>query len=380
MDKKREVKIGGEKMRRQKTHEEYVSEVAIKNPNIQVVGKYIKAKIPIEHFCKKHNIYWNAIPSNILKGCGCPECSKEKIGNKNRKTHEQYINELKIINPNIKVIGVYIDALTPILHRCKACGYKWMARPGNILSGKGCPKCANILKKTPDEYRKKMSIINPNIEVIGDYDGVNIPIIHKCKIHNIEWLTTPASTLQGCGCPQCSKEKIGSKLRKTHQQYIDELSNVNPNIIAIENYIDALTPILHRCLICNNEWYATPANVLYGYGCPQCHESKGERRIRLWLEKNNIDYIYQHKYENCKDINPLPFDFYLPTYNILIEYDGIQHFESIDFFGGQEYFEYIQKHDATKNEYCKNNGIPLLRIPYFKYDNIEEELNSFLFI
>ena len=64
----------------------------------------------------------------------------------------------------------------------------------------------------------------------------------------------------------------------------------------------------------------------------------------------------------------------------MIEYDGEQHFRPIEYFGGQKKFELQQKHDTIKNEYCKNNGIPLLRIPYFKYDNIEEELNNFLFI
>lgn len=114
--------------------------------------------------------------------------------------------------------------------------------------------------------------------------------------------------------------------------------------------------------------------------CPQCNESKGEKKIRLWLEKNNIPYKKQEKFDNCRDIKPLPFDFYLPTFNIAIEYDGRQHFEPIEFFGGQEYFESVKMHDGLKNEYCKNNGIPLLRIPYFKFDNIEEELNNFLFI
>jgi very-short-patch-repair endonuclease len=191
-------------------------------------------------------------------------------------------------------------------------------------------------------------------------------------------MTSPASALQGCGCLLCCKEKIGNSNRKSHQQYIDELKLINPNIAPIEEYKDALTPILHKCLVCGKEWYVTPANALWGYGCPQCNESHGERQVRLWLEKNNISYEFQMKFEDCKDINPLPFDFYLPNYNIAIEYDGKQHFEPIEYFGGIISFERTVKHDNIKNEYCKNNGILLLRIPYFK--NVEEELNNFLFI
>ena len=100
----------------------------------------------------------------------------------------------------------------------------------------------------------------------------------------------------------------------------------------------------------------------------------------MWLDKNNIFYEPQMRFDDCCDIKTLPFDFYIPSLKIAIEYDGKQHFEPIEYFGGKESFEILQKHDAIKNEYCKNNGISLLRIPYYKYNNIEEELNNFLFI
>lgn len=81
------------------------------------------------------------------------------------------------------------------------------------------------------------------------------------------------------------------------------------------------------------------------------------------------------KFEDCKDKKPLPFDFYLPNNVICIEYDGEQHTKPIDYFGGIESYECTVRHDKMKNEYCKNNGISLLRIPYNK--NVEEELNNF---
>ena len=198
--------------------------------------------------------------------------------------------------------------------------------------------------------------------------------------HDIYWDVQPSSVLQGHGCVKCKSDKISNKLSKTHEQYINELKNINPNIKVIEKYIGANTPILHKCLIDGYEWYVKPSNILSGYGCPKCNESKGEKIICEWLNKHNIKYDSQKRFVNCSDKNPLPFDFYLPEYNCCIEYQGKQHYESIKYFGGQEQFEYIQKHDVIKNEYCKNNGIPLLRIPYYKFDNIEEELNNFLFI
>lgn len=364
-----------------KTHEKYIEEVNKINPDIEVIDKYQDAKTPIKHYCKKHNIFWNAFPDNILKGNGCIMCRNEKIGDKNRKNHKQYIKELKILNPNIIVVEKYVNANTPILHKCLKDGYEWYARPGNILSNKGCPKCAGVIKRSQEEYIEKLSSINPDIDVLDEYANAHTPILHKCKKHNIIWKTSPASVLQGCGCIECSKEKLSAKNKKSHDQYVEELKKINPNIVVSDNYVNSWTPILHKCLVDNNEWYAAPVRILYGNGCPKCNksnESKGEREIRLWLDGQHIIYETQKSFKDCRDIRPLPFDFYLPRYNKIIEYDGEQHFKSVEYFGGDKAFECRIKHDNIKNEYCKNNDISLLRIPYYK--NIEEELNNFLFI
>lgn len=138
-----------------KTHQQYVKEVEKVNSNIEVIEEYTGAITPIKHYCKKHNIYWNASPDNILHGHGCLECGKEKTGDKNSKNHKQYIEELKEINSNIIVIDTYVDSTTPIRHKCIKDGYEWNAQPNNILSGKGCPKCANNLKKLMKYILKK---------------------------------------------------------------------------------------------------------------------------------------------------------------------------------------------------------------------------------
>ena len=92
------------------------------------------------------------------------------------------------------------------------------------------------------------------------------------------------------------------------------------------------------------------------------------------LENNNINYSRQHKFEGCVYKNKLPFDFYLPNYNCCVEYDGIQHFVSSEFFGGEEKLKYIQNNDKIKNEYCNDNNIRLIRIKYNK--NVVFILNS----
>lgn len=100
-----------------------------------------------------------------------------------------------------------------------------------------------------------------------------------------------------------------------------------------------------------------------------CVKSKGEALIRNILDDLNINYYQQYIFQNCKDIRPLPFDFYLPSYNCCIEYDGIQHFKPCNNWD----FNLCQKHDNIKNKYCENNNIKLIRIPYYNYNKLNKE-------
>lgn len=295
-----------------------------------------------------------------------------------QKTHEEYIAEAHIKNPNIEVVGVYSGAHIKILHRCRIDGYEWYVTPNNILKGRSCPKCSAHIKRTHEQYVEEVKLINPNIEVLEEYITNMTPILHRCKIHNIDWKATPVNILKGHGCRKCGNEILANDRKKSKEQYIEDLKKVNSNIIFVGEYINAHIPTLHKCLIHEFEWEANPNNILSGKGCPICKESVGERQVRQWLCNNNIVYEVQYKFEDCCDINALPFDFYLPDYNACIEYDGEQHYRPIDYFGGQESFERTVKHDKLKNDYCANNNIRLLRISYL--ENIEEKLNNFLFI
>ena len=107
-------------------------------------------------------------------------------------------------------------------------------------------------------------------------------------------------------------------------------------------------------------------------------ESLGEKRIRIYLENNSILFEKQKWFPDCRDRNPLPFDFYLQKYNLLIEYDGRQHFEETDYFTYP--LEITQHHDQIKNNYCLTNGIHLIRIPYWNYNKIEEILEQELIL
>lgn len=113
--------------------------------------------------------------------------------------------------------------------------------------------------------------------------------------------------------------------------------------------------------------------------CDKCSRllSSYERKVKDFLEDNNIDYIYQYRINSCRDVLPLPFDFFLINEKKLIEVDGEGHFYPRK---TKELFEIVKKHDYIKNSYCKKFNIPLLRIEYkdFKTDVYIKKIKQFI--
>jgi len=300
------------------------------------------------------------------------------------KTHEQYCKELNIINPNLLPLEQYNGARNQILHLCKIHNETRMISPTNALRGCGCKKCrydkvaeSNLLSH--EEYCNRLKDINPTVVPLEKYKGNKIGIKHKCLIHNYVWKIMPGSILNGSGCKFCLSERLSKSQAKTQEQYESELKDKHPDIICIDTYINNHTAIAHKCLKCGHEWKADPGNIISGgTGCPQCTISRGENMIKRYLDNHNISYIPQYRFDGCKDKYTLPFDFYLNIQNKCIEYDGKQHFRSDCFFGGEDGLKYRQLHDKIKDEYCEQNNIPLLRIPYYEKD-IETQLEQFIF-
>ena len=205
---------------------------------------------------------------------------------------------------------------------------------------------------------------------------VNIEII--CKTHNESFWQTPNNHINHKrGCPKCGIKKQSKNNTKTTKQFIEDAINVHGYTYDYSKliYINAKTIVK---IICNDHgsFNQLPSHHLSGIGCPFCKSSKGEKIIRKLFKNIKINFIQQKRFIDCKNNKQLPFDFYLPDHNICIEYDGIQHFESIDFWGGKESFELCRKKDKIKNQYCFDNGIKLIRIPYWEKDNIENIITS----
>jgi hypothetical protein len=132
-------------------------------------------------------------------------------------------------------------------------------------------------------------------------------------------------------------------------------------------------------LNCPNHGYFEVNPFLHlnnGLSCKKCDESIFTKKIKPILRKNNINYLQQHKFDDCKNHYQLPFDFYIPSKRTCIEFDGIQHFQPVEHFGGIKAYEQLKQNDKIKNEYCEENYINLIRIRYDQIDKIEEILKN----
>lgn len=281
----------------------------------QVDYKNCDTKVKIK--CPEHGIFEQIPYLHYKKGSGCIKCAEKKVGASFRKNNENFIQEAKNIHNNF---------------------YDY--------------------SKTKYEKAQKV------VKII-------------CPEHGV-FTQTPTNHLSGKGCKKCYNNKVRDRLLLSTEEFILRAELVHDYKFDYSNvvYEGGRVKVKIKCPE-HGIFEQTPENHLSNRGCKKCRSSKGEKEIRKILKENSIKFKEQHTFELCRHINKLPFDFYLPEYNLCIEFDGRQHFEVIDFYGGQKGFDSTKRNDQIKNDYCKNNGVKLFRI---KYDSIiKNELNKIIF-
>ena len=271
-----------------------------------------------------------------------------------RKTHEEYVKELATINSNIEVIDTYVNAKTPICHKCKIDNYEWMGAPTNLLRGKGCPKCAGNIKKTHEEYVEEVKLINPTINIIEEYIDAKTKILHKCNIDNTEWYAAPDNILAGKGCPSSKNQKIAAANRMSQTEYIGVVNFYHPDIEVIGEYLNSRIKIAHQCKLCGYQWDLAPHSLKHILGCPLCGDgiSYPNKFMYALLKQININFIpeYFADWSNQKR-----YDIYIPSINCIIENHGRQHYEECFFFNHS--LEEEQKNDMYKQQLAIANGV-----------------------
>ena len=154
------------------------------------------------------------------------------------------------------------------------------------------------------------------------------------------------------------------------------LKNEGYKLLSTE-YKNNHTPLIMECPNGHITDGTTWNNFKNGTRCSKCNNSKGEERIEKYLKENKISFKNQYRFCDCKGKSKsLPFDFYLPQYNCCVEYDGKQHYK-IDCFNYTLLDLMNRKYlDDKKSKYCLDNKIKLIRIPYWRYDDLEEILKN----
>jgi hypothetical protein len=188
--------------------------------------------------------------------------------------------------------------------------------------------------------------------------------------------------LKGCGCTYCSNHKLGLSncLAIKNPELAKEWHPINNgNLTPYDILCGGAKYFWWKCKDCGFEWEARIGHRNKGCGCPECNKSKGEKRIKEIFDLKEIYYIPQKEFIGLIGLGNgnLSYDFYLPQYNLLIEYQGKQHQEYIKgFFKTKKDFEKQLEHDRRKKEYANKNNIILLEIWYYDFDKIEEILES----
>lgn len=353
---------------RKKTTESFINECRKIEYNYSYDKvNYINSSTKVIITCIDHGDF-NISPNHFLNGQKCPSCSSLSIG------RELFINRSSKVHNNKYDYSLvdYINNKKKVIIICPLHG-EFDQIPKDHLNGSGCKNCRIM---NADVFASRVKEINSKFTCI-EFNGFRKKATILCEIHG-EFKSLPNNILRGQNCPKCS---IKNKIKWTNDDFIIKSKELHGDRFSYDStcFNNVKDKLVITCTK-HGDFMVTPNQHISSLsGCPKCNTSKGENKILKYLNKNNIKYNYQHKFDNCKGKSgyKLIFDFYIEEYNTIIEYDGVQHFKPIDIFGKESYFK-TRENDIVKDLFCIENKIKIIRIPYTNYEYIDDILNNTL--
>jgi hypothetical protein len=276
----------------------------------------------------------------------------------------------------------YVNNKTKVIITCSIHG-DFTQTPTVHLSGSGCKKCVyDILrqKRTPPikEVISKFKKIHGDKYNYNKVDYVTcmIKVTITCPIHG-DFKQRPNDHLSGYGCKKCGNDSNIQKRTATPDVIakFKEIHGDKYNYNKVD-YVGSKRKVIITCPM-HGDFTQTPTDHISGNACQKCNSSKGEIKIRKYLTDNNIFFEEQKRFPN--ELGKQRFDFYIPAYNILIEFQGKQHYEPINFGGISDEksileFNKRKELDQCKRDFCIKNNYSLIEI---KYDmDVEKELSK----
>lgn len=353
-------------------------------------NKYDYSKVDYTHSsekviisCPKHGDF-QIRPNNLLSGTGCPACGTESMVDKQRMPLEDFIAKAKKVHGDIydysKVdYKSYHEHITII---CPEHG-PFEQSPAGHLRGRGCQQCGII--KFSDALRfDTTKFIEDAKKVHGDkydyskvdYKESNKPVSIICPEHGEFTQSYQHHVVRKQRCPSCANRDMNTDkfIARAYEVHGDKYDYSKVDYKLAKEKVTIICPE-------HGEFEQVAWNHLDGIGCPFCVDflnSSGSKKIEQWLITNGYEYerekTFKGLYNKFKRRYKLRFDFYLPKFKLMIEFDGRQHFEPIPMWGGKESFNRLQDNDQKKNKWAEDNGYRLLRIAYFQEDQIEQIL------
>ena len=291
-------------------------------------------------------------------------------------TKEEFIKKAKIVHGDKYDYSRvdYFNSCTKVNIICPEHGL-FQQTSHDHLSGKGCKLCGDKRKNLNRTKSKEQFIEEAKIAHGDKYDYSKVDYVNNgtaveiiCPQHGSFWQRPRDHIFYRQGCPIC-----GGVKKHTIEEFIKLSKSIHGDKYDYSEveYVNNRIPVAIKC-IDHGLFYQKPLKHIQGHGCPACLSSKGESVIKKFLDNHRINYIYD---KPCLEfLGNLRPDFYLPDYNLIVEYDGVQHFEPIDAFGGEKEFLKIQERDKLKNRLCEENNVSIKRISYLEFNDIEKIL------
>lgn len=250
----------------------------------------------------------------------------------------------------------------------------------------------NLKQRQEDLYQRALDFCNKKgymlITEKSEILNAETRVLYECPKHGVHE-TKIYTLITEHECIDCSVEAVHAQMRKSSDDVYNDFKKCGGTLLNKDDYMGWNHKNLK--VICNDcgDVFTTSYCAFMQHGgqvCPNCSSiiSKGERCVRDYLEKNNLKFYMQFRFDDCRNICPLPFDFYLPEYNVCIEYDGEGHYIPIrrgdmSDEDAHELLDNIHYRDGIKTTYCEQNAIKLIRIPYWDFNNIQNILAKELF-
>ncbi|QQM14765.1 homing endonuclease [Staphylococcus phage MarsHill] len=281
----------------------------------------------------------------------------------------------------------YKNTKTKLDFKCLNCNKEFQKTFEKIRIGRFCPYCGIKQRNlTKSNFGKIDEKLKPYFKeyVKGDYKNISSKITMRdirCG-HEFENSISQLRKRNGDECPVCNPPRFKIISNDDFKKRVFDL--FDGDIILLDEYKTNTTKNKFMCKKCNHIFYKQPRWLYEMPGCPMCRESKrlgntysrGEKNIIKFLENNDIYYIKEKTFSDLKYRGRMRFDFYIPENNTIIEFDGRQHNKEKDHNTSMFYDETLVKRDKLKNDYCKNNKIPLLRIHFYEMQKIDKILKD----